>query len=156
MKLQHCRYQTHQSHSNTIYSLLSPSDSSQPHDKLPPSLCTDRTKRSVQLQATYIRVVTRPLFKVTICCTSRNTQAGGPPLVGCPRLHIQACYHSLRNLLPPSLLSKNIKIKIYRTIILSFVLCGWETWSLTLREERRLRVFENRVLRRIFGPKRDE
>ena len=48
------------------------------------------------------------------------------------------------------------KIKIYRTIILPVVLCGCETWSLTLREERRLSVFENRVLRRIFWPKRDE
>jgi hypothetical protein len=47
-------------------------------------------------------------------------------------------------------------IKIYRTIILPVVLCGCETWSLTLREEHRLRVFENRMLRRIFGPKRDE
>jgi hypothetical protein len=46
--------------------------------------------------------------------------------------------------------------KIYRTIILHVVLYGCETWSLTLREERRLRVFENRVLRRVFGPKRDE
>ena len=55
-----------------------------------------------------------------------------------------------------SLLSKNIKIKIYRAIILRVVFCGCETWSLTLREERRLTVFENRVLRRIFGPKRDE
>ena len=54
------------------------------------------------------------------------------------------------------LLSKNLKIKIYRTIILPVVLYGCESWSLTLREERRLRVFENRVLRRIFGPKRDE
>jgi hypothetical protein len=54
------------------------------------------------------------------------------------------------------LLSKNVKIKIYRTIILPVVLYGYETWSLTLREECRLRVFENRVLRRIFGPKRDE
>jgi hypothetical protein len=54
------------------------------------------------------------------------------------------------------LLSKNLKIKIYRTIILPVVLYGCETWSLTLREERRLRVFENRVLRRILGPKRDE
>jgi hypothetical protein len=53
------------------------------------------------------------------------------------------------------LLSKNLKIKIYRTIILP-VLYGCEAWSLTLREERRLRVFENRVLRRVFGPKRDE
>jgi hypothetical protein len=52
--------------------------------------------------------------------------------------------------------SKNLKIKMYRTIILPVVLYGCETWSLTLREERRLRVFENRVLRRIFGPTRDE
>jgi hypothetical protein len=54
------------------------------------------------------------------------------------------------------LLSKNIKIKIYRTIILPVVVYGSETWWLTLREKRRLKVFENRVLRRIFGPKRDE
>jgi len=54
------------------------------------------------------------------------------------------------------LLSKNLIIKIYRTIILPFVLCECETWSLTLREERRLRVFENRMLRRIFGSKGDE
>jgi len=66
------------------------------------------------------------------------------------------CYHSVQNLLSASLLSKNLKIKIYRTIVFPVVLYGWETWSLTLREERRLRVFENRVLRRIFGPKRDE
>jgi hypothetical protein len=51
---------------------------------------------------------------------------------------------------------QNLKNKIYRTIILPVVLCGWETWSLTLKEERRLRVFENRALRRIFGPKWDE
>jgi hypothetical protein len=67
-----------------------------------------------------------------------------------------ACYHSVQNLLSSSLLSKNIKIKIHRTIILSVVLYGCETWSFTLREERRLRAFENRVLRRIFGPNRDE
>jgi hypothetical protein len=53
------------------------------------------------------------------------------------------------------LLSKNLKIKIYRTIILHVVLYGCEARSLTLREERRLKVFENRVLRRVFGPKRD-
>jgi hypothetical protein len=47
-------------------------------------------------------------------------------------------------------------INIYRTIILPLILYGCETWSLTLKEERRLRVFENRVLRRVFGPKRDE
>jgi len=67
-----------------------------------------------------------------------------------------ACYYSVHNLLSSSLLSKNLKIKIYRTIILPVVLYGCETWSLTLTEERRLRVFENRVLRRVFGPKRDE
>jgi hypothetical protein len=54
------------------------------------------------------------------------------------------------------LLSRNVKVKIYKTIILPVVLYGCETGSLTLREEHRLRVFENRVLRRIFGPKRDE
>jgi hypothetical protein len=54
------------------------------------------------------------------------------------------------------LLSRNVKVKIYKTIILPVVLYWCETWSLTLRVEHRLRVFENRVLRRIFGPKRDE
>jgi hypothetical protein len=58
--------------------------------------------------------------------------------------------------LSSSLLSKNVKIKIYRTIILPVAFYGCETWSLALREECRLRVFENKVLRRIFGPKRDE
>jgi len=67
-----------------------------------------------------------------------------------------ACYYSVQNLLSSSLLSKKLKIKIYRTIILPLVLYGCETWSLTLREKRRLRVFEFRVLRRVFGPKRDE
>jgi hypothetical protein len=67
-----------------------------------------------------------------------------------------ACYYSVQNLLSSRLLSENVKIRIYKTIILPVVLYGCETWSLTLREEHRLRVFENRVLRRIFGPKRDE
>jgi hypothetical protein len=62
----------------------------------------------------------------------------------------------VQNLLSSRFLSKNLNIKIYRTIILPVVLYGCETWSLILREERRLRVFENRVLRRIFGPRRDE
>jgi hypothetical protein len=53
-------------------------------------------------------------------------------------------------------LSKTLKITVYKTIILPVVLYGCETWSLTLREKHRLRVFENRVLRRIFGLKRDE
>jgi len=59
----------------------------------------------------------------------------------------------VQNLLSSTLLSK---INVHRNIILSVVLCGCETWPLTLREERRLRVFENRVLRRIFGPKGDK
>jgi hypothetical protein len=54
------------------------------------------------------------------------------------------------------LLSRNVKVKIYKTIILPVVLYGCETWSLVLREEHRLRVFENRVLRRIFGPMWEE
>jgi hypothetical protein len=67
-----------------------------------------------------------------------------------------ACYHSVQSLLSSRLLSRNVKIKIYKTIIFPVVLCGCDTWYLTLREEHRLRVFENRVLRRIFGPKKDE
>ena len=54
------------------------------------------------------------------------------------------------------MLSKNIKIKIYRTTVWPVVLYGFETWSLTLEEECKLRMFEKRVLRRIFGPKRDK
>ena len=67
-----------------------------------------------------------------------------------------ACYYWVQNLLSSSLLSKTLKIKTYRTIIFPVVLYGCETWSLTLREERRPRVFENKVLKRVFGPKRDE
>jgi len=54
------------------------------------------------------------------------------------------------------LLSKNIKFKMFRTVILRVVLCGCETWSVVLTKERRLSVFENKVLRRIFGPKWNE
>ena len=67
----------------------------------------------------------------------------------------KACYHSVQNLLSAILQSTNIKIKIRRTVILPVVLYGCDAWSLTLREEHRLRVFENRVLRDIFGPKGD-
>jgi len=65
-------------------------------------------------------------------------------IIRCTVIYLPVCYQ------------KNKKIKIYRTIILPFVLYGCETWSFTLREERRLRVFENRVLRRICVPKRVE
>ncbi|KAJ4448478.1 hypothetical protein ANN_10494 [Periplaneta americana] len=67
-----------------------------------------------------------------------------------------ACYYSVEKILSSSLLSKNLKVRIYKTVILPVVLYGCETWTLTLREEHRLRVFENKVLRKIFGAKRDE
>ena len=67
-----------------------------------------------------------------------------------------ACYPSVQNLLSSSLLSKHFKIKIYRTKLLPAIVYGCETWSITLMEERRLRVFENGLLRRIFGPKSDK
>jgi len=65
-------------------------------------------------------------------------------------------YHSVQNRLSSRLLSKNLKIKMYRIIILPIVLYGCESWSLTLGEERQLKVFENMVLRRIFGSRSDE
>jgi hypothetical protein len=65
-----------------------------------------------------------------------------------------ACYHYVQSLLPSRLLSRNVNIKIYNPIILPVVSYWCEAWSLTLREEHRLRVFENRVLRRISGPER--
>jgi len=67
-----------------------------------------------------------------------------------------ACYHWVQNLFFSRLLSKNLKIKLYRNIILLVVLYGCETWSLTLREERKLRMSGNMVLRRIFGSRREE
>jgi hypothetical protein len=67
-----------------------------------------------------------------------------------------ACYHSVQSLLSSRLLCRNVKVKIYKTLILPVVLYGCESLYLTLREEDRLRVFEYRVLGRIFGPKRDE
>jgi hypothetical protein len=69
-----------------------------------------------------------------------------------------ACYQSVQRLLPSGLLPENVKMRIYKTtsIILPLVLYGCETWSLILMEEHRLRVFENRVLKRISRPKRNE
>ncbi|KAJ4428016.1 hypothetical protein ANN_24030 [Periplaneta americana] len=73
------------------------------------------------------------------------------------RINIRnACYYSVEKLLSSSLLSKNLKVRIYKTVILPVVLYGCETWTLTLKEEHRLRVFENKALRKIFGPKGDE
>jgi hypothetical protein len=67
-----------------------------------------------------------------------------------------ACYHVVKSLPSFCLLSRNVKVKMYKTIILPVVLYGCEIWSLTLREEHRMSVFESRVLSRIFGPKGDE
>ncbi|KAJ4444117.1 hypothetical protein ANN_05906 [Periplaneta americana] len=67
-----------------------------------------------------------------------------------------ACYYSVEKLLSSSLLSKKLKVRIYKTVILPVVLYGCETWTITLREEQRLRVFENKVPRKIFGAKKDE
>ena len=65
------------------------------------------------------------------------------------------CYYSLEKILSSHLLSKKLKVNTCKTIILPVVFYGCETWSLTLREEHRLRVFENKVVRKIFGVKRD-
>ena len=66
------------------------------------------------------------------------------------------CYYALHGLLSSQLLSKNIKLKIYKSVIPPVISYGCETWTLTLREEKRLQVFENKVLSQIFGPKRDD
>jgi hypothetical protein len=67
-----------------------------------------------------------------------------------------ACYYSVQNLLSSCLISKNLNIKIYNTVIFPVMLYGCETWSLTSGKEHRLRAFENRVLRKIFGSKGEE
>jgi hypothetical protein len=66
-----------------------------------------------------------------------------------------ACYHSVQNLLSSRLLSKNVKLRIYKTTLLSVVLYGHDTWSLTLREEYIRMVFENRALKKIFEQDKD-
>jgi hypothetical protein len=72
------------------------------------------------------------------------------------KIEVRECYHAMKNLLSNSLLFKNLKIEVYRTIIVPAALYGCETWSLRLGEELRLRVFENKAMRRIFGTKADE
>jgi hypothetical protein len=67
-----------------------------------------------------------------------------------------AYYHSMQNLKSSSLLSTNVKIKTYITLIFPVVLCGCGTWLLTLKEELRLRVFKNRVMRKLFAPQKDK
>ena len=96
------------------------------------------------------------IYKILILTEGRNTILMNMTRYICKCLltcvfNINTVYLLLSRLLP-----KNLKIKIYRIIILPVVLYGCETWSLTLREERKLKVFENMVLRSIFGPRRDE
>jgi hypothetical protein len=76
--------------------------------------------------------------------------------IKCRSISGKACYHAVQNHLSSRPICKNVKIKIYKTIILPVALYGCETWALTLKKGHRLRVFENRVLGRIFGPKEDE
>ena len=96
------------------------------------------------------------IYKILILTEGRNTILMNMTRYICKCLltcvfNINTVYLLLSRLLP-----KNLKIKIYRIIILPVVLYGCETWSLTLREERKLKVFENMVLRSIFGPRRNE
>ena len=106
-------------------------------------LCLIRGPPSLQLRYCFV-----PVY----CSANQNSTQEE---IKC-RLEVgNSCYYSVQTLLSSRLHSKIWKIKIYKTIILPVVLCGCETWFLTLRDESRLRVFENRILRRIFGPKRD-
>jgi hypothetical protein len=104
-------------------------------------------KHSIKIDnGSYEDVASFKYLKTELACTNRLSRLNS----------VNACYHSVQSLLSSHLLSSNVKVKLYKTIIHPVVLYGCETWSLTLREEHRLRVFENRVLRKIFGPKRDE
>ena len=86
--------------------------------------------------------------------TSLSSQNSIHEEIKCRLQSGNTCYYLVQNLLSSSLLSKDIKVKIYRTIILPFDLYECETWFHTVSEEHRLRIFRNRVLRKIFGPKR--
>ena len=90
------------------------------------------------------------------CCNNCGNMQGMSTIKILAKFTQPSAGFSLSNLLSTSLLSKNLKIKVDRNIILPVVLYGCGTWLLTFREERRLRVFENMVLRRIFGPGRDK
>jgi len=90
----------------------------------------------------FVRVSDSSCVYLTMKILTADRSQGMLAIIRCRIFCLPVCY------------PKKLKIKIYRTIILPVVLYGCETWSLTLREERRMRVFENRVLRKIFGPKR--
>jgi hypothetical protein len=96
------------------------------------------------------------LWKLYFIQLTDETISSSSPTKFCRLNSGNACYHAVQNLLSSHLLSRNVKIKIYKTIILPVVLYGCETWSLTFWGEQRFWVFEKRVLRRTFGPKRDE
>ena len=102
---------------------------------------------SNNFQLTYIIYIS---FDIK-CHKIKSNQISIPEEIKSRLRLVNACYYSVQNLLSSRLLSKNLKIKIHRTVILPIYFYGCETWSLTLREERKLRVFENTVLRRIFG-----
>ena len=107
----------------------------------------------------HIRIISNPYEKVITfkyLGSSMINQNFILEEIKCRLKAANSCYYSVQTLLSSRILSKNLKIKIYKTIILPVVLYGCETWSLTLREECWLRVFENRILMLIFDPKRDE
>jgi hypothetical protein len=112
----------------------------------------DRTKHSIKIANGSFEYVAKFRYLGT-AVTNQNCT---PEEITSSLNSGNACYHSVQNLLSSRLLSRNLKVKIYKTTILPVVLYGCKTWSLTLKEKHRLRVFENRVLRRIFGLKRDE
>jgi hypothetical protein len=97
-------------------------------------------------------LIKRLVLKTAIMNPQILLSGNQPPLFAA---HI-TIHHSVQNLLSFCLFGKNLNINTYKAIILPVVLCGCEIWFLTLREERRLRVIENTVLRRIFGPKGEE
>ena len=115
--------------------------------------CTVHHRKSLPLSAD-CRVCSRNIcicnqYSVSFVANQNYIQDG----IKCRLKAGMLCYYSLQTLLSSRLLSKNLKIKIYKIIILPVLLYGCETWSLTLREECRLRAFKNRILRQIFGPK---
>jgi hypothetical protein len=106
-------------------------------------------------------IIKRHLIVFHIACREKNRTDRNESLTHENDIHDEikcrlnsgnACYYSVQNLLSSRLISEKLKIKIHKTVILSVVLYGCETWSLTLREERRLRIFEKRILRKIFVP----
>jgi hypothetical protein len=117
------------------------------------SSTSQKTKKSIHhFAAKYTHANSLITYKITLDVINNEVFNGNEGFLSSGNV----CYHSVQNVWFFGSLSNNLKIKIYRTIIIRFVEYGCRTWSLTLRKESRLRVFERRVLRRIFGPKRDK